>query len=245
MAIFHRFFNQLNKGVYRAFSQGSFSSPSSSCPSEKIRPVFGTGVNYVNPVKKNVDLIDSEILKDLSTSSSPSLVTQGIWLRSSPVVTGIMIPKPAIGIPVNYRNRINPITYEDKLKWRKPMEDPVPSKIIEEAPDAFKNSRIEKQAARLIVIRRIKMNKHKLRKLRKKMKHEWAKRKLRREIKKERAFLDSKLAQIREAEAFDAKEYVANLIAKAKQKEIPRRWNGKRMPAWWIKEQIALGKIKL
>lgn len=124
------------------------------------------------------------------------------------------------------------------------MEDPL-SKIIiiEEAPEISEN-RIEKQAARLVVIRRIKMNRHKLKKLRKRQKQEIAKKFLRRNIRKERAFLDERLAQIREAERFDAAQHVATLIAKAKEKPLPRYYKGKRMPAWWIKEQIALGNIK-
>ncbi|CAG7837613.1 unnamed protein product [Allacma fusca] len=217
---FSRNFSQVNSGSFKSAPQ----------------PVLGVRANLnINCVEKN----ERGVVQELLTKGSriPTL-TDPLWLRSVvPISIGTIVPRPAVGIPVNYR--INPIIYDQT--WKKPMEDPTSSKIIEEAPDV---ARIEKQAARLIVIRRIKMNRHKLRKLRKKMKHEWGKRKLRREIRKERAFLDSKLAQIREAERFDAKAFVANIIAKAKEKEIPRRWNGKRMPAWWIREQIALGKIK-
>lgn len=76
------------------------------------------------------------------------------------------------------------------------------------------------------------------------MKYIWAKRKLRRDMRKEKAYLDKHLARIREAERFDAKEHVAMLIAKAKEKPFPRIYKGKRMPLWWMKEQIALGNIK-
>lgn len=54
----------------------------------------------------------------------------------------------------------------------------------------------EIQAARLIVIRRKKMKKHKLRKLRKRMKYIWAKVRQKREIRKEKAFQAELLAQV-------------------------------------------------
>lgn len=54
----------------------------------------------------------------------------------------------------------------------------------------------EIQAARLIVIRRNKMKKHKLRKLRKRMKYIWAKVRQKREIKKEKVFQAELIAQV-------------------------------------------------
>lgn len=55
----------------------------------------------------------------------------------------------------------------------------------------------EIQAARLIVIRRKKMKKHKLRKLRKRMKYVWAKVRQKREMRKEKAFQAELMAQVR------------------------------------------------
>lgn len=54
----------------------------------------------------------------------------------------------------------------------------------------------EIQAARLIVIRRKKMKKHKLRKLRKRMKYVWAKVRQKREMRKEKAFQAELLGQV-------------------------------------------------
>lgn len=54
----------------------------------------------------------------------------------------------------------------------------------------------EIQAARLIVIRRNKMKKHKLRKLRKRMKFVWAKIRQKREMRKEKAFQAELIAQV-------------------------------------------------
>lgn len=72
------------------------------------------------------------------------------------------------------------------------------------------------EAAIMIQIRRRKMKKHKLRKLRKRMKFEWAKVRQRREMRKEKEFQAGLLTQIREAEKFSAEEYVTMKLAKSK-----------------------------
>lgn len=77
------------------------------------------------------------------------------------------------------------------------------------------------EAAILIQIRRRKMKKHKLRKLRKRMKFEWAKRDQRRAQRKEKEFQASLLGQIREAEKFSAEEYVTMKLVKSKPIEPP------------------------
>lgn len=80
---------------------------------------------------------------------------------------------------------------------------------IEGQPDSI-------EAAIMIQIRRHKMKKHKLRKLRKRMKFEWAKRRQRREMRKEKEFQAGLLGQIREAEKFSAEEYVTMKLNKSK-----------------------------
>ncbi|KAJ4440246.1 hypothetical protein ANN_08385 [Periplaneta americana] len=99
---------------------------------------------------------------------------------------------------------------------------------------------IEKQAARLIVIRRRKMKKHKLRKLRIRMKYEWAKVRQRREMRKEKAFQAKLIAQIKEAEKFDAKKYVEERLQKAHEMPLPRTWKGKRLPFFIIKQKLGI-----
>lgn len=74
------------------------------------------------------------------------------------------------------------------------------------------------EAAIIIQIRRHKMKKHRLRKLRKRMKFEWAKRHQRREMRKEKAFQADLLSQIREAEKFSAEEYVSMKLTKLNRK---------------------------
>lgn len=87
------------------------------------------------------------------------------------------------------------------------------------------NTNIIKQAARLIIIRRKKMKKHKLRKLRLKMKFVWRSVRQKREWKKEKEFQAGLIAQCKEAEAFSAEDYVQERINKlnellAKKEEI-------------------------
>lgn len=62
--------------------------------------------------------------------------------------------------------------------------------------DPLVDSANEIQAARLIVIRRKKMKKHKLRKLRKRMRYVWAKVRQKRELRKEKAFQAELLGQV-------------------------------------------------
>jgi hypothetical protein len=86
----------------------------------------------------------------------------------------IIDPSPSsrapLGVPPSSRVYIIPGASNNNLI----LEDPLTSlTIIQEAPDT--PNKIEKRAARLIVIRRTKMNKHKLRKLRKKMHFKWLK----------------------------------------------------------------------
>lgn len=80
-----------------------------------------------------------------------------IYQQNDKIITPI--PTATINLP-NY------------VRWVPPLQDPTTNKIIED-PSSVKES--PKEAARLIVIRRKKMKKHKLRKLRKRMKFEWRK----------------------------------------------------------------------
>jgi len=92
------------------------------------------------------------------------------------------------------------------------------------------------QAAVLIKIRRRKMRRHKLKKLRKRMKFEYAKRRQKRELKKEKAFQAVLIAQIKEAEKFSAEQYVADKLKQANDNPIPKYWRGKRLPEFVVKE---------
>ena len=73
-----------------------------------------------------------------------------------------------------------------------------------------------KEAAVMIEIRRLKMKKHKRKKLLKKMKFIYAKRKLRRRLRKEKVFQAELLAKIKDAEQFSAEQYVTDKLARLK-----------------------------
>ena len=95
---------------------------------------------------------------------------------------------------------------------------------------------LEKQAARLIVIRRRKMKKHKLKKLRIKMKFEWAKVRQRREMRKEKAFQAELIGQIKAAEKFDAATYVSERLAKLRELEAPKISDTNKRKRWEFKD---------
>ncbi|XP_058823533.1 uncharacterized protein LOC131684558 [Topomyia yanbarensis] len=154
----------------------------------------------------------------------------------SPVVNPLLPLKEIIDVP--------------RIKWI--IENPNMSRIVEIGDSAKVNSNMELptnnnpvgnngiQAARLIVIRRRKMRKHKLRKLRKKMKFEWAKVRQRRELRKEKAFQAGLIGQIKEAEKFSAEAYVASKLRQATETPIPRFWKGKRLPQFIIKQKMGI-----
>lgn len=79
-----------------------------------------------------------------------------------------------------------------------------------------------KEAAVMVEIRRLKMKKHKLKKLRKKMKFEFAKRKLRRKMRREKEFQADLLLQISQAEKFSAEQYVADKLSRLKNVPPPK-----------------------
>lgn len=100
------------------------------------------------------------------------------------------------------------------------------------------NNVIEKQAARLIVIRRAKMKKHKWRKLQKKMKFTFARRRQKRELKKEKAFQAVLVARVKEAEKFDAEAFVARQLEIAHWERPITHVRNRRAPDWVIREHI-------
>ena len=144
-----------------------------------------------------------------------------------------MLP-PLSGLVTSPPPRIVPaanIQHNQGIIWRLPQNLPdltiIPA-IPEDSPSSVQNPetvKIEKQAARMIVIRRRKMKKHKLRKLRKVRKFEYRRMALKRKNIKEKAFQMKLDAQVREAESFDARAYVTEMIRKAKEDIVDNRKN--------------------
>lgn len=125
----------------------------------------------------------------------------------------------------------NPIKDPNEHK-RQEVENPligilnditIPTEIVQkniDLPPTVANepklTRTGKYEYNMLIVRRKKMRKHKLKKLRKKMKFFLAKQNQKREWKKEKKFQEGLLGQIREAEKFSAEEYVADKLAKLK-----------------------------
>lgn len=121
-------------------------------------------------------------------------------------------------------------------------DSPVPQTSI----DLPTNGEIfEKQAVRLIVIRRKKMKKHKRKKLRKKMKFLWAKLRARRNINKEKMIQAGLISKIKEAQAFDAKEYVQQRLNILNKERLPRTFRGEILPPEMIKKFLEEKRAKI
>ncbi|XP_076293080.1 uncharacterized protein LOC143215129 [Lasioglossum baleicum] len=103
---------------------------------------------------------------------------------------------------------------------------------------------MEKQAVRLIVIRRKKMKKHKRKKLRKRMKFQMETIRARRNLKKEKAFQEELLVSIKEAEAFNPKAYVQEKFDILLKERIPKTYRGEVLPPEMIKQFLAERKAK-
>ncbi|XP_011065731.1 PREDICTED: uncharacterized protein LOC105152890 isoform X2 [Acromyrmex echinatior] len=125
-----------------------------------------------------------------------------------------------------------------------PLQEPInrlpiqyDSPMLEKSLDLPTNERIiEKQAVNMIRIRHKKMKKHKRKKFRKKMKFVLEKIRLKRRQKKEKLFEAELTAKVKEAEAFDAKEYVNEKLSILNKKILPRTFRGEILPAEMIKQ---------
>ncbi|CAH2269556.1 jg8301 [Pararge aegeria aegeria] len=100
----------------------------------------------------------------------------------------------------------------------------------------------EKQAVRLIVIRRKKMKKHQRHKLWKRMRYRWARVKKNRRIKKEKIFQNELLAMVKQANEFSAEQYVSGKLQKANHTPLPTRWRHKRLPEFIIRQLLGIDK---
>lgn len=109
--------------------------------------------------------------------------------------------------------------------------------VSEKSVDLPTNGRIvDKRAINMLRIRHKKIKKHKRKKLRKKMKFVWAKIRLKRNQKKEKLFQAELIAKIKEAETFDAKEYVNEKLKILNKERLPRTYRGEILPLEMIKQ---------
>ncbi|XP_053611896.1 uncharacterized protein LOC128676029 [Plodia interpunctella] len=174
--------------------------------------------------------------------------------------TPYVVEKPAIiskAKSITFSPRNVSVEIADKAIIGKIRQDPVhyipiinPRSILPLIDTNWKKDEIglpalekeEKQATRLIVIRRRKMKKHQRRKLWKRMRHRWARVKQRRRQVKEKNFQNSLLAMVKEANEFSAEKYVTEKIQKANHTPLPTRWKHKRLPEFIIRQLMGLDK---
>lgn len=127
---------------------------------------------------------------------------------------------------------------------RLPIQYDLP--ILEKSIDLPTNGKIfEKQAVRLIVIRRKKMKKHQRKKLRKRMYFIWLKIRNKRNLKREKLFQAELIDKIKQAQAFDARVYVKERLDILNKERIPRTFRGEILPAEMIKKLRDEKKAKL
>ncbi|XP_022900719.2 uncharacterized protein [Onthophagus taurus] len=146
------------------------------------------------------------IFRNLTTQPNIHIKTPPLTLTSL-INPWIIQKEEKIRLPVLNNNQINlpsGMFYIPKID----------KNVQDEIDEPSKNFNDEIQAARLIIIRRKKMRKHKLQKLRKKMRFEWAKVRQKRELKKEKEFQAVLIQKCKEADAFSAESYVQSRIDK-------------------------------
>lgn len=213
---------------------------------------IGSGGGSDNHVSSLLGRNCSAILSSTVLQKHQETPRSGPWqlLKSDMIITqakqgGILdmpmhsVIRPSIGIPPDMLRRRPDYGVPINQRITPAIETPsITGNLDKEIRDSPDSQIIEKQAARLIVIRRSKMNKHKLRKLRKKMKYVWAKIRLRRAIRREKEYLNSKMELINSAKKFDAKEYVAGIIKRAKEEPIPYKWTDPLMPEWYKEQEM-------
>jgi len=168
-----------------------------------------------------------------------------IQASTSPLFLRVSLQKSEITLPQSQVIRMpsliripQPWSTPSPRSYQKDILDPSSNlSFTIEAPTPVQE---KKQAIRMIVIRRIKMNKHKLKKLRRKMKIVWAKVRLRRATWREKNFLNERMAQVKAAMKFDAKTHVAQLISNVRDRHVPEPWIQKGMPDSFVQEQLKI-----
>lgn len=208
-----RYFKQLKNSVTGILTLKYSTSCHQHIFKGKISPLHQSSMNFQPTVSSIYE-------PNLRLAAGHSIIDMGF-----PQTTTI---KQIIDNPININGHI----IEPK-QIPQSKEDKIPETSLDLPMIGIK---IEKQAARLIVIRRRKMRKHKLRKLRKKMKFVWRKVRQRREMRREKAFHQELINEIRAAEEFDAKAYVASRIQILDHVRVPNRWKGELLPESMIRK---------
>nr|XP_033335888.1 uncharacterized protein LOC117226049 [Megalopta genalis] len=95
---------------------------------------------------------------------------------------------------------------------------------------------VEKQAIRMLVIRKHKMKKHKRKKLRKRTKYQMETIRMRRNLQKEKLFQTELFAKVQEAEGFDVQAYIEGRLNELLKERLPKTFRGEILPQEMIKK---------
>ncbi|XP_072938117.1 cytochrome b-c1 complex subunit 2, mitochondrial-like [Epargyreus clarus] len=208
------------------------------CPDEITLTAKSISAKHLRCINVKTALNTIQECKPVPKLQSPKLdiVSKAKTVYFTPRSIGFEInDKPVnrkIKDPLNYTPITNPRSILPLIdtNWRK---DEIGLPAIQQE---------EKQAIRLIVIRRKKMKKHKRMKLWKRMRFRWARIKKNRRIKKEKIFQNELLALVKQANEFSAEQYVAEKLRKANHTPLPTTWKHKRLPAFIIRQLLGLDK---
>lgn len=167
----------------------------------------------------------------IALTPTPSLINTEISIRFIPGSLNIDLGKPFGG---SGKTRITELPLhrvpcmEEPLSWKPNYEDvPSADKTFELPTTGITQ---EKQAKEILRIRKRKMKKHKLKKLRNKMKFVWERIRVNRNIKKEKAFQLELQKKIETVMQFDAKAYVDSRLTLLNKKRFPYTWRGEILP---------------
>lgn len=212
---------------------------SSAVPRKLTPPVSSSPVQEI---KDNLHFNFRQLtLSPVEAQLSAQFLASARTLRNTTELRLPSLLKPTtITFPTLYNGQVVEKDLPSLLNIMEKIEPGRPQQNVE-TPS---NQVVEKQAARMIVIRRRKMKRHKLKKLRKKMKYVWAKVRQRREYRKEKLFQATQMAKVRHFETFNAVNYVNDMLKNTKEKPLPRTWKGKRLPAFLIKELMEKEEMK-
>ncbi|XP_046743433.1 uncharacterized protein LOC124409694 [Diprion similis] len=193
----HRFLRQLQLNTKRTISSQSYTAkPPPDVFSRLVVPLSIRHNNKDLRPNSNINFTPRSLDFDSNITNNGVNISKII---KCPILTNLEIIEPPKSVSVDN------------------VED-FPTSSVQLPP--MKENEAEKRAERMIVVRRKKMKKHKLKKLRKKMKYEWAKVRQKREMRKEKAFQAELLAQIAVAEQFDAEKYVMEKLEKSKDRPV-------------------------
>ncbi|XP_023938399.1 uncharacterized protein LOC112046130 [Bicyclus anynana] len=194
-------------------------------------------VKYLRLVNLKTALTTLKECNNTTTKSKINVISKAKSLSFTPRSINFEINEQPNGVkrkqdPLTYVPIVNPRSILPLIdsNWRK---DEIGLPPIQQE---------EKQAVRLIVIRRKKMKKHQRRKLWKRMRFRWARVKKNRRIKKEKIFQHELLSMVKQANEFSAEQYVSAKLQKANHTPLPTRWRHKRLPEFIIRQLLGIDK---